>query len=69
MASYTACTGTRENGVNLERRPGVGGLGFDTVPSKTYFDCPSCGKLFSVRGLVNTISTPRHKPQAADSDR
>lgn len=63
MATYTACEGYRQNGVNLVRRPGVGGLGFDTVPSKTYYDCPSCGKLFSVRGLVNVIATPRHKAQ------
>ena len=67
MASYTPCTGSGRNAVNLEHHPGTPpGLGNSPTPARTYGECPACGRTVAERGYAYRIKVTRHKAQVPD---
>lgn len=67
MASYTPCTGSGKNAVNLERRASTADPnGWNRTPARTFGECPECGRAVMSKGLVIVIKVNRHKAQASE---
>ena len=67
MSGYTPCEGSGQNAVNLHRTPGTPpGLGNSPTPSRTFGECPACGRVVAERGLTYRIKVVRHKAQVRE---
>ena len=65
MPTYVPCPGSGSNAVNLEHFASQpDGLGM--TRSKTFGDCPECGRVQMTYGYAARIKVNRHKAQPAE---
>lgn len=68
MGSYTPCTGSGKNAVNLTRYASTADAnGWNRTGAKTFGECPECGRTVMSKGTVNVIKVNRHKAQVTEA--